>query len=117
MGNYDESLNNTGKPIFLAIHPQQGGNSTYPKVANMWRTGGDLSASSYDMWLNRLDLATDPKQSINVGPGAIANPDFLEVGYTPRQPKSSPNVQTIVERRSMFTMWAAYLGLLCFQLI
>ena len=31
--------------------------------------------------------------------------DFLEVGYTPRQPVGG-NVQSIVERRSMFTMWA-----------
>jgi hypothetical protein len=72
----------------------------------MWRTGGDLSASNYAMWLNRLDLATDPRMPPFVGPGAFANPDFLEVGYTPRQPKWG-NVQTIVERRSMFTMWAA----------
>ena len=31
------------------------------------------------MWLDRLDLATDPRMRAYVGPGAFANPDFLEV--------------------------------------
>lgn len=54
----------------------------------------------------RLDLATDQRMADYVGPGAFANPDFLEVGYTPRQPKQSPAVQSLLERRSMFTMCA-----------
>ena len=76
----------------------------------MWRTGGDLSASSYAMWLDRLDLATDARMRPFVGPGAIANPDFLEVGYSPRQPKGAHGVQTALEQRSMFTMWSALPG-------
>ena len=107
-----DALNNTGRPIVYAIHsdgkPWLDTSDSNGSVANMWRTGGDLSASNYDMWLNRLDLATDPRMAAFVGPGAFANPDFLEVGYTPRQPKSfGTRVQSLLERRSMFTMWAA----------
>ena len=105
-----DALNKTGRPIVYAIHsdgkPWNAGSDSNGTVANMWRTGGDLSASNYDMWLNRLDLATDPRMAAFVGPGAFANPDFLEVGYTPRQPKNG-HVQSLLERRSMFTMWAA----------
>ena len=48
-------------------------------IANMWRTGPDLIASDFDVWTNRLDLATLPEQAALVGPGSFANPDFLEV--------------------------------------
>ena len=75
----------------------------------MWRTGGDLSQMSYDMWLNRLDLATDQRMRKYVGPGSFANPDFLEVGYSPRNPKGG-HVMSLKEQRSMFTMWAALPG-------
>lgn len=105
-----DALNKTGRSIVYAIHsdgqPWLPTSDSNGSVANMWRTGDDLFASSYDMWLNRLDLATDERMPRYVGPGAFANPDFLEVGYTPRQPVGG-NVQSIVERRSMFTMWAA----------
>ena len=37
---------------------------------------------------NRLDLATTSTQRALAGPGAFPNPDFLEVGYSPRMPKS-----------------------------
>jgi len=43
-----------------------------------------------------------------VGPGAFANPDFLEVGYSPRAPKG--RTQSALEQRSMFTMWALLPG-------
>ena len=70
--------------IFFAIHsdgrPWEDGSDSNGSVANMWRTGGDLYASSYKMWLDRLDLATDSRMRPFVGPGAFANPDFLEVG-------------------------------------
>ena len=74
----------------------------------MWRTGDDLFSSNYDMWLNRLDLATADSQAALTGPGAFPNPDFLEVGYSPRSPKG--HTQTALEQRSMFTMWAALPG-------
>jgi hypothetical protein len=107
-----DALNRTGRPIVYAIHsdgkPWLDTSDSNGSVANMWRTGGDLSASNYEVWLNRLDLATDPRMAAYVGPGSFANPDFLEVGYTPRQPKSfGARVQSLLERRSMFTMWAA----------
>ena len=83
-----DALNRTGRPIFYAIHsdgkPWETGSDSNGTVANMWRTGGDLSQMSYDMWLNRLDLATDERMRKYVGPGSFANPDFLEVGYSPR---------------------------------
>eukprot|EP00729_Bicosta_minor_P029428 gene29428-14693_t len=35
-------------------------NASYAKYSNMWRVGGDLSSATFDMWTNRLDLATAP---------------------------------------------------------
>lgn len=105
-----DALNRTGKPIWYAIHSSTTPGSPNSTVANMWRTGGDLSASSYTMWTNRLDLATTPTQRALAGPGAFPNPDFLEVGYSPRNPKGRPTVQSVLEMRSMFTMWAVLPG-------
>ena len=60
------------------------------------------------MWTNRLDLATLPAQRALAGPGSFPNPDFLEVGYSPRAFKG--RAQSLTEQRSMFTMWAALPG-------
>jgi hypothetical protein len=53
-----DALNRTGRPILFAIHsdgkPWLQGSDSNGTVANMWRTGGDLSASSYAMWLGAL---------------------------------------------------------------
>eukprot|EP00756_Hemistasia_phaeocysticola_P014514 Hpha_TRINITY_DN15341_c2_g3::TRINITY_DN15341_c2_g3_i1::g.91006::m.91006/K07407/E3.2.1.22B, galA, rafA; alpha-galactosidase len=104
-----EALNRTGRPILYAIHSSIiGTGHPNASVANMWRTGGDLSASNFDMWTNRLDLATSDAQAALAGPGAFPNPDFLEVGYSPRQP--SGRTQSPLEQRAMFTMWAALPG-------
>lgn len=106
-----DALNKTGRPIFFAIHAGNCENWSTPvscvngSIANSWRTGGDLSSSTFAMWTNRLDLATLPAQAALAGPGAFPNPDFLEVGYSPRVKK--PHAMSIVEQRSMFTMWAA----------
>eukprot|EP00041_Stephanoeca_diplocostata_P017026 m.338804 g.338804 ORF g.338804 m.338804 type:complete len:572 (-) comp20567_c0_seq8:94-1809(-) len=109
-----DALNSTGKAVWFAIHGVWRNNTTpgsdFGNVANMWRTGGDLSASSFDMWTNRLDLATTIQQRQMAGPGSFPNPDFLEVGYSPRQAKGNPNVQSALEQRAMFTMWAALPG-------
>lgn len=99
-----DALNRTGRAIWYAIHSTTTPGSPNASVANMWRTGGDLSSSDFDMWVNRLDLATTPTQAALAGPGAFPNPDFLEVGYSPRNPKGSPRVQSALEQRSMFTM-------------
>ena len=49
-----DALNNTGRPIFYAIHSSIiGTGNPNATVANMWRTGGDLSSATYDMWTNR----------------------------------------------------------------
>lgn len=103
-----DALNSTGKPIWYAIHSQTVPGSPNATVANMWRTGGDLSSSSFDMWTNRLDLATTTSQRALAGKGAFPNPDFLEVGYSPRN--TVGRTQTDLEQRSMFTMWAALPG-------
>ena len=105
-----DALNKTGKPVFYAIHSSTAPGSPNGTVANMWRTGGDLSGSNFAMWTNRLDLATTASQRALAGPGAFPNPDFLEVGYSPRNPKGRPSVQSPLEMRSMFTMWAALPG-------
>ena len=102
-----DALNATGRPIFFSIHGGTTPGSPNGTVANDWRTGGDLYSSSFDMWTNRLDLATTPEQAALVGPGSFANPDFLEVGYSPRAPKGADGVMSALEQRSMFTMWAA----------
>eukprot|EP00040_Diaphanoeca_grandis_P003123 m.23863 g.23863 ORF g.23863 m.23863 type:complete len:539 (+) comp14384_c0_seq1:136-1752(+) len=103
-----DALNKTGKPVWYAIHSSTATGSPNATVANMWRTGGDLSSSSFDMWTNRLDLATTASQRALAGPGAFPNPDFLEVGYSPRMSKERS--MSLVEQRSMFTMWAALPG-------
>jgi alpha-galactosidase len=106
-----DALNKTGKAIWYAIHSSiKGVGNPNATVANMWRTGGDLYASSYDMWTNRLDLATSDVQAALTGPGAFPNPDFLEVGYSPRNPKGRSSVMSALAQRSMFTMWAALPG-------
>jgi hypothetical protein len=110
-----DALNKTGRPVFFAIHAGNCENWSTPvscvngSIANSWRTGGDLSGSSFAMWTNRLDLATQPAQAALSGPGSFPNPDFLEVGYSPRAQKGR-NAMSLVEQRSMFTMWAALPG-------
>lgn len=84
-----DALNKTGRQVWFAIHAGNCGdwNDTVTcvngTIANMWRTGGDLYAKNYDMWVNRLDLATTPLQSSLTGPGSFPNPDFLEVIDSP----------------------------------
>ena len=111
-----DALNKTGRPILFAVHAGNCNNWSTPvqcvngSVANMWRTGGDLSAGTYSMWTNRLDLATTPMQAALAGPGAFPNPDFLEVGYSPRFHKGQPGSMDVRKQRAMFTMWAALPG-------
>ncbi len=101
-----DALNATGRHILYTIHGDTTPGSDNGTVANMWRTGGDLYSSSFDMWTNRLDLATASTQYSLVGPGSLPDPDFLEVGYSPRSPPGG-QTQCALEQRSMFTMWAA----------
>ena len=96
-----DALNQSGRHILYQTHSAPNGT-----VANSWRTGGDLYSSSCDMWCNRLDLATTPEQAALAGPGSLPDPDFLEVGYSPRAPPGG-QTQSALEQRSMFTMWAA----------
>eukprot|EP00039_Didymoeca_costata_P029529 m.25051 g.25051 ORF g.25051 m.25051 type:complete len:553 (+) comp7669_c0_seq3:40-1698(+) len=107
-GAMRDALNKTGHRVWYAIHSQTLPGSPNATVANMWRTGGDLSQSSFAMWTNRLDLATTDTQRKLAGPGAFPNPDFLEVGYSPRNKITT--AMNLVEQRSMFTMWAALPG-------
>ena len=100
-----DALNATGKPVLYTIHGCTDPACDFGGVANMWRTGGDLYSSDFSMWTNRLDLATTPAQAALAGPGALPDPDFLEVGYSPRSPRG--RTQSPLEQRSMFTMWAA----------
>jgi alpha-galactosidase len=102
-----DALNATGRHILFSIHAGTTPGSPNATVSNDWRTGDDLYSSTFDMWTNRLDLATTPEQAALVGPGSFANPDFLEVGYSPRAPKGNGGVMSALEQRSMFTMWAA----------
>lgn len=101
-----DALNKTGKPVWYAIHDATTPGSPNASIANMWRTGGDLCSSTFDMWNNRLDLATTASQNALAGPGAFRDPDKLEVGYSPRAVKGDPRVMSALEQRSMFTMWA-----------
>jgi hypothetical protein len=54
-----DALNKTGRNMWYAIHAGNCEDWSQPvtcvngSVANMWRTGGDLSASTFDMWTNR----------------------------------------------------------------
>ena len=100
-----DALNATGRHILYTIHGDTTPGSDNGTVANMWRTGNDLYSSSFDMWTNRLDLATASTQYVLAGPGSLPDPDFLEVGYSPRNPPGA--TQTALEQRSMFTLWAA----------
>jgi alpha-galactosidase len=102
-----DALNKTGKPVWYAIHAGTSPGSPNGTIANMWRTGQDLSSSTFAMWTSRLDTSTTPSQNALAGPGSFRDPDKLEVGYSPRAPKGRPNVMTAREQRAMFTMWAA----------
>jgi alpha-galactosidase len=102
-----DALNATGRRMYYEIHAGTTPGSPNGTVANDWRTGDDLYSSSFAMWTNRLDLATAPAQAALAGPGSFPNPDFLEVGYSPRAPKGAAGVMSALEQRSMFTMWAA----------
>ena len=102
-----DALNATGRRMYYEIHAGTSPGSPNGSVANDWRTGDDLYSSSYAMWTNRLDLATAATQVALAGPGAFPNPDFLEVGYSPRAPKGAAGVMSALEQRSMLTMWAA----------
>jgi len=99
-----DALNATGKPVLFTIHGCVDPDCDFGNVANMWRTGGDLYSSNFAMWTNRLDLATTPQQAALTGPGSLPDPDFLEVGYSPRATRGQS--QSPLEQRSMFTMWA-----------
>lgn len=105
-----KELNATGRHIFLSIHGDPVARPEYASISNMWRVGDDLWDSSFDMWTDRLDKATSDDQAALAGPGRIPNPDFLEVGYSPRNPKNKEGIMTPLEMRSMFTMWAALPG-------
>ena len=100
-----DALNATGRRILYTIHGSAAPGSDFGSVANMWRTGDDLYSSSFAMWTSRLDLATTPFQRSLAGPGSLPDPDFLEVGYSPRCTRATS--QSPLEQRSMFTLWAA----------
>lgn len=99
-----DALNATGRHIFYNIHACASAGCPNATVGNSWRTGPDLYSSEFDMWTNRLDLATTPEQLALLAPGAFPDPDDLEVGYSPRC--TPANSQSALEQRSMFTMWA-----------
>lgn len=65
-----DAINKTGRQMVYSIHAGTTPGSPNGSVANMWRTGPDLYASSFDMWTNRLDLATTPEQRALAGPGS-----------------------------------------------
>ena len=103
-----DALNATGRRITYTIggaNVAQPGGEDFGQVANLWRVGPDLYSSEFSMWTDRLDRATTPAQLALVGPGALGDPDFLEVGYSPRAQKGQ--TQSALEQRAMFTMWAA----------
>ena len=103
-----DALNATGRRVLFTIggyNVATPGGEDFGAVANLWRVGPDLYSSQYAMWTDRLDRATTPAQLALLRPGAFPDPDFLEVGYSPRAPKGS--TQSALEQRSMFTMWAA----------
>lgn len=96
-----DALNATHRPIvFVVCNPPFGTG----EFGHQWRTGPDLYSQDWSMTLNRFQLATITSQRGVVGPGAIADPDNLEVGYSPRcQPGAGA---TVLEQQSMFSMWA-----------
>jgi alpha-galactosidase len=102
-----DALNKTGKPVWYAIHAGTSPGSPNGTSANMWRTGSDLSTSTFSMWTSRLDTATSKVQIALAGPGSFRDPDKLEVGYSPRAHKGNANVMSAREQRAMFTLWAA----------
>jgi alpha-galactosidase len=91
-----DALAATKRPIFYSIHrePQLPIDSWRPKVANSWRTTGDIS----DNWDSMLSIM---KQNLPLssyaGPGAWNDPDMLEVGN---------GGMTDTEYRTHFSMWS-----------
>lgn len=102
-----DALNNTNHPVWYGIHASTRPGSPNGTVANMWRTGADLSSSTFAMWTSRLDTATTPSQNALAGRGSFRDPDKLEVGFSPRAPRGNGAVMSAREQRAMFTMWAA----------
>jgi alpha-galactosidase len=96
-----DALNATGRHmVFNVCNPGFGTG----EFGHSWRTGPDLYSQSWDMFVNRFQLATTPEQRAAAGPGAFPDPDNLEVGVSPRAPPGQG--ATPLEQRSMFSMWA-----------
>ena len=70
-----DALNKTGKPVWYSIHGGNAPGQPNATIANSWRTGDDLYASSYEMWTNRLDMATTKLQVALTEPGGFPSPD------------------------------------------
>jgi alpha-galactosidase len=96
-----DALNASGRPMVFSICNPGFGNGEF---GHMWRTGPDLYSQAWDMFVNRFQLAATPENRAATGPGAIPDPDNLEVGYSPRAPPGQG--ATPLEQRSMFSMWS-----------
>ena len=65
----------------------------------MWRTGGDLSSSSFAMWTNRLDLATTDGQRALAGPGAFPNPGEVSPAFEAKGGRSTIHTSQCLENQ------------------
>jgi len=91
-----DALTAAGRPIVFSIS-EWGQNQPWtwaPKVANLWRTTGDIA----DDWATMLAVMdANAAHAISAAPGAWNDPDLLEVGN---------GGMTTTEDRAHFSMWA-----------
>lgn len=86
-----DALNATGRPIFFSVE----GQASFPDVANMWRSGGDIWPKWDECILRNLyaNNALAALQEV----GAYNDPDMIQ--------SSSPDL-TFDEAQSQFVLWA-----------
>lgn len=74
-------------------------------IAHLWRTSGDIN----NQWTSIVSILDRQADTLRfAGAGFWADPDMLEVGARPRQPRRGgrPSSMTDSEQRSQFSLWA-----------
>jgi alpha-galactosidase len=110
-----KALRESGRDIVLSLSNSAdvGLASEWPKVANCWRTTGDIGdqwqyqQESHDVWrhsLSEIAFSQDP-WTASAGPGHWNDPDMLVIGRVGWGPTLRATQLTPSEQNSHITMW------------
>ena len=110
-----EALRNSGRDIVFSLSntADVGLASEWPKVANCWRTTGDIGdrwqyqPEHDDVWrwgVSEIAFSQDPWTAL-AGPGHWNDPDMLVIGMVGWGPTQHPTRLTRDEQISHLTMW------------